>query len=430
MSTPDSVLSSTARGHEEMPTLMLARWMRADEVAASDRDWTVDLAVFRLALLAGIVVPFAWRALRWTEGIMPGLPPDAWAPVSFFALLPRSVLANAELAWWLAVADLVLLALALAGVLTRWTLAAATGLSLYVFGLMQNTGKVDHYHHLVWFLALAAVGPSAHFLSVDAIVAAIRGADHGRIDAPVPPRAALTTFRCIWMLFGLLYFAPGAAKLTAAFTQGWSSTENLRRIAWSQWFTRGLYQPGFTPPSWVDALPSRLFGVGAAAVIAFEVGFVWLVLFRAVRPVLAVAGVVFHVVNGLVLGIWFGFLLPAYAALIDWVGLGRRFAGSPLLVLYDGDCRVCRRAIAVLRTLDALDTLAPVPASADDPRRRRYAHVTDEMLAHDLWVAEGSRTARGFDAYRWIAWRMPVLWPVAVLLQVPMVARIGRRVYQ
>jgi hypothetical protein len=124
---------------------------------------------------------------------------------------------------------------------------------------------------------------------------------------------------------GLLYLSAGIPKLVAAVTDGWASAESLRMIAWSQWFYRGLYQPGFTPARWLDAVPDPLLSIAGLGVIAFEVTFVGLVLRRDLRPFLAVAGVLFHVANGVLLGIWFTFLVPAYAALIDWSALGRRF---------------------------------------------------------------------------------------------------------
>ena len=302
-----------------MTIAALASAIRRDEVETDARGWTVNLAVFRVVLLAAIALPFAWRTLQWTERVLPDLPRDAWRPVSFYAWLPLDVLADARLARWLVLADLATLVLALVGVLTRWTCAAAALLSLYVFGLAQNQGKIDHYHHLIWFMALVAVGPSDRALSIDALV---RRRDHGGTGSP----AALTTLRCIWLLFGLLYLGPGIAKLASALTDGWASEVNLRRIMWAQWLSRSHYQPDFAPWRWIDGAPGLVIVGSGLAVIAFETSFAALVPFRRVRPWLAAAGVAFHVLNGVVLGIWFGFLLPAYAALIDWAALGRAIA--------------------------------------------------------------------------------------------------------
>ena len=294
----------------------LARSIAADEAATNERDWAFDLAVFRIVFLGLAVLPFAWRALGWTATVLPGLSGTVWAPVSFFAWLPAGILHDARLAWWLALANVVCVGLGLAGVRTGATLGAATVLSLYVFGLMENAGKVDHYHHLIWFMALLAVGPSGRFLAVDAI-----GAARGREDEPA---GALTTLRAVWLLLGLIYLGPGLAKLAAAIGDGWASPDHLRLIIGWQRFARTLYQPGFEPTRWIDGLPPAVLAAGGVAVIAFEVGFVWLVLIRWARPYLAVAGLAFHLMNGVVLGIWFTFLLPAYVALIDWAALGRR----------------------------------------------------------------------------------------------------------
>jgi len=301
-----------------MPTGTLARWIRQDEIATGDRGWAFNLAVFRVVFLGAVVAPLAWRTLVWTAGVMPGLPRDTWAPVAFFAWLPPDVLTDARVAWALALANLVFVLMGLAGVRVRMTLGAATLLSLYVFGLMQNAGKVDHYHHVIWFMALLAVGPSARFLSVDALLGSRRGVS-------MPAGDALATLRAVWILFGLIYLGPGVAKLASAMGEGWARPDHLRLIVWWQWFARSLYQPGFAPAHWVDSVPSWLVGAAGLAVIAFEIGFAFLVLFRRARHVLAAAGPLFHLVNGVVLGIWFAFLVPAYVALVDWAAILRRF---------------------------------------------------------------------------------------------------------
>jgi predicted DCC family thiol-disulfide oxidoreductase YuxK len=406
--------------------------VRADSLATDDRGWTCNLAIVRVVFLGGIALPFAWLIVRWVERIMPGLPPEAWRPVSFYAFLPLDVVRDARIAHALALADLVLIGLATLGVFTRWTLGLATVVSLYVFGLGQNQGKIDHYHHIVWFMALLAAGPSARVLSVDALRAAVRDADRGLVEPRLPAGAALATLRWLWLLFGLLYLAPGLAKLDKALTAGWTSAESLRAILWAQWLKKSLYAVGFSQPTWLAELPAPVLTLAGTAVILFEVLFIVLVFVRPVRPWLACAGLAFHRGTQLAIGISFGHLTPAYVALLDWAAIGRalrrRLAGEPLEVLYDGDCRLCRRAIALIRSLDLWDAIVPVAAS--DPRRRAHPALTDEMLARDLHAVAGARIARGYDAYVWIASRIPLLWPLALLMRVPPVAAVGRRLYR
>jgi predicted DCC family thiol-disulfide oxidoreductase YuxK len=105
-------------------------------------------------------------------------------------------------------------------------------------------------------------------------------------------------------------------------------------------------------------------------------------------------------------------------------------AADRALVLYDGQCPFCRKSVELLRRLDWLGRLgyadardpAQVPAGARlDPGR-----LLDEM--HVL-TAGGRRVYHGFAALRWLAWRLPLLWPVAPFLYLPGVPAVGQRLY-
>ena len=45
-------------------------------------------------------------------------------------------------------------------------------------------------------------------------------------------------------------------------------------------------------------------------------------------------------------------------------------------------------------------------------------------------MADGTRARSGFLAYRLIAARVPVLWPLLPLMALPPVARLGERLYR
>jgi len=416
------------------PLRHVNRWFKADELLNHDRGWTYNLAIFRVVFLGVGVLPFAWDVIEWTDQVMPGLPKDAWVPISFYRYLPFDFISNVALAHWLSVANFALLGLGLLGVRTRWTLGAAAILSLYVFGLPQNQGKVDHYHHIIWFLTLLAIGPSGRLLSMDSLAQAVRSADRGRVDPIVPRSDALGTLRCAWILLGLLYLIPGLAKLEKAITAGWASADNLRAVLWLKWFEIYLYEPGFQLPLRIDLVPPPMLVLAGLGVILLEAGFIALVLFRPARPLLALSGLAFHIGNGLFLHIWFTDLMVAYVCLFDWTSMGRtlskRLGRAPLLVLYDGGCRLCRRAMALLRSIDLFDDLEPVVGMSNDPRRLRYPHITDEMLAHDLFVVDSANEAGGYDAYRRIAAHIPFLWPIAPLMGWSPIARVGSRIYR
>ena len=433
-STFDYVLATLVPSRLKPLVGALVRRLRADERANGDRGWTYNLAIFRIVFLGFVAFPGARGMVLWTHYGMPLLPQNVWDPISFYRYLPLAIVTNATLAHSLAVANAVLIGMALVGLCTRWTLSLATVLSLYVFGLIENQGKIDHFHHVLWIMALLAVGPSGRFLSVDSIWLAIRHADTGRVEPPIPEKAALLTLRSCWVLIGLVYLFPGLAKLHSAMTQGWASPDNLRALLWHKWFELHLYHAGFVLPPRVDELPSAMLTIAGTTTILFEVGFVVLVLFRGVRPFLVLAGLAFHIGNAYFMSIPFTHLLQAYPCLIDWTGLGRRLwhlgGREPLIVLYDGGCRLCRRTVALLRSFDLLDDLEPVDGLSGDPRRQQFPNLTDAMLTHDLYAADGRRVAGGYDAYKRIAARLPILCWAGPLMRWGPVSKVGNRIYR
>jgi predicted DCC family thiol-disulfide oxidoreductase YuxK len=101
-------------------------------------------------------------------------------------------------------------------------------------------------------------------------------------------------------------------------------------------------------------------------------------------------------------------------------------------VLYDGDCPFCRRSVAILKRLDWLgklhfqsaretDKLPPAAVPLDPARLLEEMHVL---------VPSRDRAYAGFAAFRWMAWRLPPLLPVAPLLYVPGVPWLGNRAYR
>ncbi len=415
--------------------MKLTAWLNADEVVTDERGWSVNLDIFRVIFLALAVLPWAFRNLHWIDDVMPDIPRGVWAPISFYQWLPFSVLTNANLAKALALLNIICIVLGLVGFGTRKALACAAFLSLYLFGLTENQGKIDHMHHLIWFVALMAAGPSGRFLSIDSLRRATQNADFGRVDRSWRTFDALWTLRFVWLLMGLLYLIPGLAKLDKAMVAGWASAANLQQIFWRKWLETALFDPASNMLLRIDLLPPWLIHLAGWGVIAFEVGFLFVVLFRPFRAPAAIAGFLFHVGNGLALQIWFTTLIPAYAALIDWCALGRklyRVEKRPLVVLYDAKCRFCRRTIALLKTLDLLNAINPRPNdSSPSPFQADDLNSTSQQeRIRDIQVIQGSKISTGYDAYVAIAWRIPLLLPAAVVMRWPFVAAKGRKIYR
>ena len=101
------------------------------------------------------------------------------------------------------------------------------------------------------------------------------------------------------------------------------------------------------------------------------------------------------------------------------------------LLLYDGQCALCRKSVAQLRKLDWLGVVRYA-----DARDRENLPVTEpplnpERLLEEMHLVapDGGRVYHGFGAFRWLAWRLPLFWPVAPLLYLPGVPTLGQRFY-
>ena len=176
------------------------------------------------------------------------------------------------------------------------TALVAALLAVYVLGIPQLYGKVDHYHHLVWLALLLACSPCADQLAVDA---------RRRSVPPASPRYGFP-LRMAWLLIGFCYLFPGLAKLGE--WKVWLSAANLRGLLdLQQWASHG----GLPVPGWM-LLPM------AVGTLVFELTFVFAVFSPRLRPWVLVAGVAFHLGTFATMHILFWNLWICYVAFIDW----------------------------------------------------------------------------------------------------------------
>jgi predicted DCC family thiol-disulfide oxidoreductase YuxK len=99
-------------------------------------------------------------------------------------------------------------------------------------------------------------------------------------------------------------------------------------------------------------------------------------------------------------------------------------------VLYDGDCALCRESIAMLRKLDWLGKLSYLDARDQTQPALQQPPVAGAPLLEEMHVlTPEARLHHGFAAFRWLAWRLPALWPLAPLLYIPGVPWLGQRLY-
>jgi len=99
-------------------------------------------------------------------------------------------------------------------------------------------------------------------------------------------------------------------------------------------------------------------------------------------------------------------------------------------ILYDGLCPLCTASVRRLRRLDWRRRLAF--ADMRDEAVRAAFPAVDPVRAMErmhLVPPDGGAVLDGFFAVRWIAGRVPLLWPLWPFLWLPGAARIGRPLY-
>ena len=101
------------------------------------------------------------------------------------------------------------------------------------------------------------------------------------------------------------------------------------------------------------------------------------------------------------------------------------------VVLYDGLCPLCQRSVRVLKRLDWMHRLH-FQDCRDTPNLPPSAVPLElKKMLEEMHVVtpDRKRAYAGFAAFRWMAWRIPVLWPFAPLMYIPGVPWLGRKVY-
>jgi hypothetical protein len=269
-------------------------------------DHAENLAVFRITV-AGVLLTFRdvyttpqWAALPPSVRVTPG----GLGPL--LASLPLSAHAAR-----IAVAVLVVsLTSGLVGFRSRTSFAVATAAGFHVLGVPQLSGTPFHQHHLLWFTALLAASPCGDALSIDAWLAWRRGTSTGG-----PPSVAYgLPIRIAWLLLGLVYFFPGVWKLRAS-GWAWIASDNLRNQMYAKWL-----ETGEIPALRIDRYP-WLCHLGAAAVVAFELSFVFLVFNNRTRRWAVGAALLFHAGAAYWMHIYYSVLWCCFPVFFDWTPL-------------------------------------------------------------------------------------------------------------
>ena len=312
----------------------------------SEEDSPFNIAIFRIIFFLFILTHFNKKEILWFSQ----LPSDMKVPPVGMKHLLSVIPITPDLAHQVMILFVCFSFLAMVGCFARTAsfLAAISG--IYVLGIPQFYGKVDHYNHLIWFMLILSASRCADVLSIDSIVQAFREADQGRVPKNQNSVVYALPLRFIWLLIGITYFFPGLWKFLRS-PWHWAWSDNLKYLMYLQWYKLGGWLPFFRLDS--HPLMYKMCGLG---IILFELSFVFLIFFPVLRPIAAISGILFHTMNGLFMQLSFVSLQICYVSFINWAGffakIGKWIFKESLTVRYDGKSKSYRWMVAVLAKFD------------------------------------------------------------------------------
>lgn len=277
-------------------------------------DSPVSLAVFRIVTMLAIFFSTDPIIIRTFAGLPEVLRVNPGVGGSFLGLFPF----NADVGWHAAWLLRFLCLFGILGIFSRTACGLVAVLALFVLGIPQSFGKVNHYHHLIWFATLLATSRCGDALSVD-VLRSGTGSWKNQLVGPGASRTYGVPIRIAWLLMGLVYFFPGFWKVWNCGYE-WGLSENLQLHLYHKWAELDGWRPFFR----IDAYP-WLLSLSGLGTIVFEMSFILLVLHPRTRIIAAVGGLAFHNMTNAFMAISFWNLQIFYLTFIPW----NRFVRTP-----------------------------------------------------------------------------------------------------
>jgi predicted DCC family thiol-disulfide oxidoreductase YuxK len=366
--------------------------------------------------------------------------PVFWMPVPLFAWLRVPAFHPATLEVLQAVWKLSLF-LSAVGLFTRPAMVVAFAIGTYLVGLPHNFGQTQHFDTLLVFASGAlALSRAADAVSIDALV---RGAHAGSRQPPPEDGEYTWPIRFVWVAMALIFCAAGLSKLRHSGLE-WIFSDNMALLLQRQQYHISDGEPLTSWGVIVAAHPWMARSLAGASV-AIEALYPLALFSRRARYLLVPAGLGMLIGIRALMGPTFEQFMMCYVFWIPWSRVAAAVRAraaflAPRVVLYDGGCGLCDRTVLLLARLDVLRRLRFVDVNAGWPAiSARYPMLDAEACVEDMHViVDGAErggggalsVAKGFDAYRSMAWVVPAAWPALPLLYLPGIAPIGRRVYR
>lgn len=100
------------------------------------------------------------------------------------------------------------------------------------------------------------------------------------------------------------------------------------------------------------------------------------------------------------------------------------------VMLYDGNCILCRQSARLVKWLDWLGRVERLNAQDQAMVSARFPELIEADILGEIFVrGRSGEWLLGFFGMRYLAWQLPLTFPLAPLLYLPLMNRIGPKVY-
>jgi predicted DCC family thiol-disulfide oxidoreductase YuxK len=100
-----------------------------------------------------------------------------------------------------------------------------------------------------------------------------------------------------------------------------------------------------------------------------------------------------------------------------------------ITALFDGNCVICQSTRRVINTLDWFKRVEFLDLHSAEVSQRYPDLDHDDLMGEIHVIEDGGRVFAGFDGTRRMLKEVPLGFPLWLIMQVPGMPRVGRRIY-
>ena len=173
-------------------------------------------------------------------------------------------------------------------------------------------------------------------------------------------------------------------------------------------------------------------------VIVFEGLFIFLFWYKPFRIPLLIIGILFHI------GILYIYPIPLFAITAMaiyllllpeafWIRLSNLFItnNKTYKFYYDAECPLCIKTVTLIRHFDIFKKINCITVQSNansEPALKQYSE--NELLINIHGVTKKGKVLIGYDAYIELLKKMMYTYPIALLMILPGVSLIGKKIYK